>query len=371
MDLESSFLAAIGNDPGRRRDALHELVGRGADIAPDVIAMWRKYAPIDADCLAPVIIRWPIQLAVLLLAPLLEDDLPGVAVGAATVLGRTRDAAAVPPLAAALSRSVRHAAAAALGQNGSMEGLRPLQQLLERIVGNAIDFAVVDERDPSDVKLIALIIQSLGRLGDDSCAPWLVEILMKAEEISAREAAAVALREMPVAEALVALTAALTGPTSYLQSTALRALWSYRMIDTVDAIMKTPLSDQLRTDGAALLYDVAMLEVTEEDYEEWAQRWAHRRAELPARLCLLAGEPISVRALVERIHGSVRVEQAVREIQLFYGFHPRWDRYFDEPSARIEELDRWADEMAPSFTPGLMYRFGREVPPHRLPRSAY
>src|SRR5689334_18007121 len=106
MDIESTFLILAGNDPERRRDALHELVGRGADIAPDVIAMWRKYSPVDADCLAPVVIRWPIQLAIRLLTPLLEDDLPGVAVAAATILGRTRDAAAVPPLAAALSRSV-------------------------------------------------------------------------------------------------------------------------------------------------------------------------------------------------------------------------------------------------------------------------
>jgi len=364
--LDSLIEAAVGTDETLRRKALHDLLGYGPDAAAAITASWRTQPPGRLLRLTPIMVRWPPELVASLLSPLLSDRAPGVAVSAATILGRTHHPVVVPSLAAALHLPVMHTAAAALGENGCSSGAQPLQDLFERIVGDSSDFAAVDQRDSSDAKLLAIAVQALGQLGDARNARWLIDIVTSAEELSAREAAAEALRDVPVAEALVALTDALTGPTDDLQANALRALWSYRTVEAIDAVVAVHLASHLLSNGEAMLYDIAAVDVAED--EAWAAIWSQRRVHLPPEACLLAGAPITVQALVDRVRTGTRVEQALGELALFYGFRPRWDGALDGPAALLDEVGRWVREAGPGFAAGRMYRFGREVPAERLPR---
>jgi hypothetical protein len=84
---------------------------------------------------------------------------------------------------------------------------------------------------------------------------------------------------------------------------------------------------------------------------------------------LLARKPITPYALFERIRSTTRVDQALRELELFYGLRSRWDARLDEPASLLDELGRWAGELDLRFAPGRMYRFGREVPNDRFPAA--
>ena len=357
--------AAVGKDQAARRPALRDLAGRGVAVAPSVVAAWRGRSIAEADRLVPVILRWPPELVARSFAPFLRDDAPGIAVRAAGILGGLRDEAAIQPLVDELARPGRLAAAAALGQSGVGRAIEPLQQLFSRIVG-ARSFPAVDENDPSDAELLAVVIQALGRLGELGHADWLIDILNTAEEITGRAAAAVALREVPIRGALGALAGALSSSNGYVQESALRALWSYRTIEAVDAVMNAPLRGDLPTNAAAMLYDVVALEVPDEP-ADWTPIWASRRASLATGTCLLAGLPITPRALVERVRRATRIEQALRDLELFYGLRLHWDPELDDAAALLEELDRWSRELELRFAPGRLYRFGREVPTDRLP----
>lgn len=366
-DLDAVIAMAVGADEGSRREALSKLHGRGPGEAAAIVAAWRKEPLGRADRLVPLIVRWPADVVVKIFAPLLGDSAPGVAVGAAAILGSIRHPAAVAPLAEALHLPVMFAAATALGESDCVAGVPPLRDLFGRLVRDARDLATVDERDPSKAQLLAVVVHALGRLGDTTHARWLVDILAGAEDPSARETAAEALREVPVAEALTTLVEALGGPTITLQANALSALWSYRTVEAIDAVVQAQLGEHLLTDGAAMLYDVAAVEVAEDD--EWAAIWSSRRARLPLETCLLAGEPITPRALVDRIHAATRVEQALRELELFYGLRSRWNPMLDTPAALLDEIDRWVRDATRSFAPGRMYRLGRDVPDEQLPRA--
>jgi len=357
--------AAVGKDQAVRRPALRELAGRGVAVAPSVVAAWRARSISEADRLVPVIVRWPPELVARLFAPFLRDDAPGIAVRAAAILGRVHDEVAISPLVDELAKPGRLAAAAALGQSGVERAIEPLQQLFSRIVG-ARSFAAVDENDPSDAELIAIVIKALGRLGEYGNAGWLIDILNTAEEVTARAAAALALREVPTRGALGALAGALSSPNGYVQESVLRALWSYRAIEAVDAVMNAPLSGDLLTNAAAMLYDVVALEVADEP-ADWTTIWASRRASLATGTCLLAGMPITPRALVERVRNATRIEQALRDLELFYGLRLHWDAELDDAASLLDELDRWSRELELRFAPGRLYRFGREVPTDRLP----
>lgn len=367
MDLIDVISAAVGNDPAARRKALRDLAGRGPTVAATLAAAWRARPIWESDQLVPVILRWPPELVARLFTPFLQDEAPGIAVRAAAILGGVHDEAAVPPLAEELGRSGRSAAARALGRNGSVAGIEPLLQLFSQVVGSR-EFLAVDERDPSDAELIAVVVRALGRLGHTGHAGWLIEILQAAEEMPAREAAAIALREVPTAGALGALAAALSSSNGHVRGSSLRALWSYRTIEAVDPIVNTALSDDLLTDAAALLYDVVALDVAE-DPTGWVANWSACRAALRAGTCLLARKPITPHALIERIRRATRVDQALGELELYYGFRSRWDARLNEPASLLEELDRWVGELELRFAPGRMYRFGREVPNDRFPAA--
>jgi hypothetical protein len=267
-----------------------------------------------------------------------------------------------------LNHPLQDAATAALGVNGSVEGIGPLQELLMHLRADATDFGVVDQRSPSSAELIASVIRSLGRLGDDTHAEWLNEILLKAEDPSGREAAAVALRDVPVAGALESLASALTDSVSNVRRATLDTLWSYRTIQAIDVIMHAQLND-LAYEAKALLYDVVALDVSG-SLADWRISWSHRRGELPPHTCLLGSEPINIDALIELIQASSYTDQALSDLELFYGLRVHWDPRLDEPAALIEELKDWSRRCAPQFVPGKMYRFGREVPEYRLPRRS-
>jgi HEAT repeats len=367
MSTVESLLSAVASaDELARRDALRQLVQLGPAIAGELVAAWRGESWGTADRLASVFLRWPADAAVAALEPLLADSTPGLAVHAVAILGRMHHDAAVRPLVAALDQTVQRAAVRALGNNGMVQAIAPLRGFVAHLIGDCSDVRSLEENDLSATELVALGIQSLGQLGDDSLSSWLPAIVRESEEPSAQEVAVAALGDVPVADALDTLASVLAVPGS-LPLLALRTLWSYRTIEAVDVVANSPVQPYWFTDVAAMLYDVAALDVSGRE-ETLRDVWASRRAELAAHTCLLAGEPITITALLDRIRTSTRLEQAVHELELCYGFRPRWAPPLDAIAELLVEAERWAQRASLHVIPGRMYRFGHEVPASRLPR---
>ena len=369
MERVQELILSIGSDDQAvSRNASRTLVGCGCEAAADIIEALPRIPLAKVDRLLSVILRWPVEKAIECLVQMLDEHNFHIAVRVVRAIGSTHCPAAVMPLARMLDRPLRHAAVVALGENGSAEGLVPLRQLLERLIDGAVDVSAIDNNDLSTAELVAAVVQALGRLGEDGDSYWLTAILRYAQEPAAREAAAIALRDVPVADALTALAGGLTDPISNVRNSSLLTLWSYRTAEAIDSVFASESSDSLVFNIEAMLYDVAALDVSVVR-ADLMRTWSQCRTELASATCLLAGSPITVNALVGRVRASVRAKQALDDLALFYGLRLCWDQQLDEQTALIEEVESWSREVALRFVPGRMYRFGREVPSWRLPRA--
>lgn len=354
-DLHRWLEAARDAEHPDYRAAMRELAQRGPAIATQIIELLQ--GP-EGYAIMPVLLRWPSAERLAALTPLVGGKDHAAAWRAISLLGRSRDPAAVPLLAAQLGRARRRMAAQALGDSGLEQAIAPLREHAAHLLGEAADVDALADEDPAAPEQLAHVLHALGKLGDTTLARWLAPLADTAPEPQEREAAVAALAEVPVAEALAVASRALHGATGPLRQAALRTLWSYRTVAAIDALLAAAPPQDLSADVEAMLYDLARVTPAE---------WPSVRPSLPAQQCLLERQPLAPEHLIARTRQEAQRDLALAELTRTFGVRPQWHEALDDEAALYRELTEWKLQHGAAFAPGHMYRRGREVPAERLP----
>ncbi|MBK7540207.1 MAG: hypothetical protein IPI49_33615 [Myxococcales bacterium] len=217
-DLDRWLQAATSPEHKDYRAAIRALAQLGPSIATQIVELLRSRG---GDAVMPVVLRWPGAAVVEHLAPLLAGKDHEAAWRATHLLGQSRAAEAVAPLVAQLERSGRQMAARALGECGQAAAVAPLLAHAATLIAGTDNVDAMADEDPAAPEQLAHVLHALGRLGDSSLAPWLVRLADTAPEPQEREAAVLALADVPVAEALAVASRALGGSTGPLRRAGL------------------------------------------------------------------------------------------------------------------------------------------------------
>ena len=355
-DLDRWLQAATSPEHKDYRAAIRALAQLGPSIATQIVELLRSRG---GDAVMPVVLRWPGAAVVEHLAPLLAGKDHEAAWRATHLLGQSRAAEAVAPLVAQLERSGRQMAARALGECGQAAAVAPLLAHAATLIAGTDNVDAMADEDPAAPEQLAHVLHALGRLGDSSLAPWLVRLADTAPEPQEREAAVLALADVPVAEALAVASRALGGSTGPLRRAGLYTLWSYRTVAAVDALLAAAPPEELVVDVEAMILDIAGVA---------PERWPAARASLPAGVCLCEGAPLTADPLLARARDEARRPLALRELARVFGFSARWNAVLDDEADLYRELAEWKLREGACFTPGLLLRGGREVPAERAPQ---
>lgn len=355
-DLDRWLSAARDAEHPDYRKAMRELAQRGPAIATQVIEVLQSP---DGYAIMPLLLRWPSAERLAALTPLALGKDSATAWRAISLLGRSRDPAAVPLLAAQLEKPRRRMAAQALGHTGLPQAVPPLLAHAEHLLGAAADVEALADEDPAAPEQLAHTLHALGKLGDTSLAHWLVLLADTAPEPQEREAAVTALAEVPMREALAVAHRALRGATGPLRMAALRTLWSYRTVAAIDAALAAAPAEELTTDLEAMLYDIAGVTPAE---------WPSVRPSLPAQQCLLGRQPLTLELLILRTREEPRRALTLAELTRTFGVNLQWQEPLDDEADLYRELTEWKLQHGAGFVPGQLTRYGRPIPPERIPQ---
>lgn len=355
-DLDRWLKAARDAEHPDYRKAMRELAQRGPAIAPQVVEVLQSP---DGYAIMPLLMRWPNAERLAALTPLALGKDSAAAWRAISLLGRSRDPAAIPLLAAALEKPRRRMAAQALGHTGLPQAIAPLRAHAESLLGDAADVEALADEDPAAPEQLAHTLHSLGKLGDTTLAHWLVLLADTAPEPQEREAAVAALADVPMAQALAVANRALGGDTGPLRMAALRTLWSYRTVAAIDAALAAAPSEELTTDLEAMLYDVA---------RATPATWPQDRLRLPAQQALLEAQPLTLDLLILRTREEPRRALTLAELARTFGVSLQWQEPLDDEADLYRELTEWKHQHGAGFAAGQLTRYGQRVPPERIPQ---
>lgn len=318
-----------------------------------------------------------------LLGPLARSDDRQTRSRAITALGKTGDPRVVDLLADVHRRYGNvHLVVDALGNLDCPRADELLRTILAARVGDlASDGALaelctraVEERDPTDLLVVAEVAGSLAKHGDfglvaqarslarfipDPVLEFHQAILLRMSAVEALDVAvgpgvlktlleAAADSELEVADA--AISATLHAGRAHLADT-----WVQRFAAS-DELVRSALHDAL-ADFAG--------EQPPQEPSELLPWWEQRRARFAPELCYRLGEPASPAPLIARARGA-HGQDARLELRQMTGLAFIAVGLAHAPALEIRRIDAWWSAHHHRFAPGKLHRWGRTYEPTAL-----
>ncbi len=345
--------------------------------------------------LSQVIARLRGPEAVQALIDLLSDVDRQVGAAAMQALGRSRDARALEPLLAQLldrERRLREDAASALGELKKPQAIPALLQVVEEILGQPEDpqaiptlIAREQESTPDDwqarvsrrLRLLIAAITALAKLGDQHLSHLVIGLMGFQFAKDRKSTFAARVREEAIFQSvylaapglLPALQAARRREPSgddVIDFSLLGALFYLGLRESVDEFVVCFEQDYPtgRSADEALSRIAGLVgETPPGEIDALKIWWQARREQFAPGVCYRWGQPLEVAAIVAHLPGVLPIQTSLlfSELTVITGEHFEPDYALppeQQEAQRIAKARAWAEQYAPTFEPGCLYKYG-------------